>query len=146
MIAVQNIFLYLSTKSVDYKIKNEILVSDHAHHSDLVPLQEYAKRNGLKIILAGENILDLITEKTLIVSCMYASNVTGEIFDVQKISEHAKIVKYVNRFESVQPVGVTSQAVLETGKMACPKIEADISNEKSNTFVFHSSRIKNIQI
>ncbi len=76
-----------------YKTKNEILVSDHAHHSDLVPLQEYAKRNGLTVVLAGENLVELITEKTLIVSCMYASNVTGEVFDIKSIATRAKEFK-----------------------------------------------------
>lgn len=72
-----------------YKTKNEIVLIEESHHSELVPLQEYAKRNNLKIVTGIENI----GEKTLIVSCPFASNITGEIFDVKNIFAKAGKVK-----------------------------------------------------
>lgn len=68
--------------------KNEIVVSEVAHHSDVVALQEFAKRNNLEIKTGFENI----NEKTLIVSHMLVSNVTGEIFDVKNIFTKSKEV------------------------------------------------------
>lgn len=91
-----------------YLEKDEILVSVYAHHSDLVPLQEYAKRNNLKIKLIApdenteskengqkyfEKFLSNINEKTLLVSHPLVSNVTGEIFDIKSIGEEATKVK-----------------------------------------------------
>lgn len=91
-----------------YLEKDEILASVYAHHSDLVPLQEYAKRNNLKIkiITPDENVesrensqkyfekfLSSINEKTLLVSHPLVSNVTGEIFDIRKMGEEVKKVK-----------------------------------------------------
>ncbi len=91
-----------------YLEKDEILVSVYAHHSDLVPLQEYAKRNNLKIKMISpdekmeskansqeylEKFINSINEKTLLVSHPLVSNVTGEIFDIKKISEEANKIK-----------------------------------------------------
>lgn len=74
--------------------KKEILVSTYSHHSDLVPLQELANRNNLKIILCKneEDFINHISENTLILSCVHASNVTGQIFDVKSIFAKAKSV------------------------------------------------------
>lgn len=91
-----------------YLEKDEILVSVYAHHSDLVPLQEYANRNNLKIKLispeesveSGENsksyfdkFTSSINEKTLLISHPLVSNVSGEIFDIESLSTEAKKVK-----------------------------------------------------
>lgn len=66
--------------------RTEVVVPSTVHNSDLLPLQEFAIRNNLKIVYGMENISD----KTLIVSHMYASNVTGEVYDVQGIFKKAK--------------------------------------------------------
>lgn len=73
-----------------YKTKNEILVSVNTHHSEFLPLQEYAKRNNLtiKILNNLEELEKEITEKTLLASLQLVSNVTGLILkkeDVKKI-------------------------------------------------------------
>ena len=80
---------YFKNKKDD---RNEILVSKYAHHSDLVPLQEYAKRAGKSIVLF-DNVSDALSKmngKTLLVSCPLASNVTGEIFDIKSLAAKAK--------------------------------------------------------
>ncbi len=71
--------------------KNEILILNTTHNSDLIPLQEYAKRNNLKIKIEDiENILENITERTFIVSAQLVSNVTGKIFEFKNIFLKAK--------------------------------------------------------
>lgn len=74
--------------------KSEIIVSIYAHHSDLLPLQEYAKRKSLRLQYAQSEseAINLINEHTLLVSCPLASNVTGEIFDIASIAYKAKTV------------------------------------------------------
>ncbi len=69
-----------------HTFKNEIVICNAVHNSDLLPLQELAKRHNLKLIYGAENI----SEKSLIVSHMYASNVTGEIFTIKNIFSNAK--------------------------------------------------------
>ena len=71
--------------------KKEILVSAYAHHSDLLPLQELARRNNLQVVIANneEEMLSKINQNTFVVSCPLASNVTGNVFDIKKISSAA---------------------------------------------------------
>ncbi len=73
---------------------DEMLVSELDHHATLVPLREVAKRKKsiLKIILTDENrtinsnfLLNIITEKTKIVSLIHGSNVTGSILPIQEM-------------------------------------------------------------
>ena len=77
---------YLKEKS------GEILVSAYSHHSDLVPLQELAQNNNLNIILCTneQDFVNKISENTILISCVHASNVTGQIFDVRSIFAKAK--------------------------------------------------------
>ena len=77
---------YLKEKS------GEILVSAYSHHSDLVPLQELAKNNNLKIILCTDerDFINKISENTILISCVHASNVTGQIFYIKSIFAKAR--------------------------------------------------------
>ena len=86
-----------------YKTKNEILVSVSTHHSELLPLQEYAKRNNLTIkILNTENNLEYfekeITEKTLLVSMQLVSNVTGLVLKEESVKNIIAKCKAVHAF------------------------------------------------
>lgn len=67
--------------------RKEILVSAYSHHSDLVPLQELAQNNNLNIILCTDeqDFINKISENTILISCVHASNVTGQIFDIKSI-------------------------------------------------------------
>lgn len=71
--------------------KNTIIASKWAHHSDLVPLQELAKRNNLEIVLVNDEAecIEKINEKTAVVSMPIASNVTGNIFDIKSVAAAA---------------------------------------------------------
>jgi cysteine desulfurase/selenocysteine lyase len=68
--------------------KTQIIASKWCHHSDLVPLQELAKRNGLEIVLVNDEseCIEKINENTFIVSMPLASNVTGNIFDIKSVA------------------------------------------------------------
>lgn len=78
---------------------DEVVTTVMEHHASLIPFQELAKRQGLTLkhipLAKGSLALDyeqaakLITTKTKIVSVMLASNVTGTINDVVRITEMA---------------------------------------------------------
>ena len=78
---------------------DEMVTTVMEHHSSLIPLQKLAERNNLTLKyvemfeggvgLDYENIKKIITEKTKIVSICLASNVTGEINDVERIAKRA---------------------------------------------------------
>ncbi|MEK6952123.1 MAG: cysteine desulfurase [Nanoarchaeota archaeon] len=80
----------------DLKENDEILLSEMEHHSNLVPWQQLAKKNNLKLKFIPINKsgqLDfnpnLINNKTKIVSLVHVSNVLGTINDVKKIAKEA---------------------------------------------------------
>ena len=80
----------------DLKENDEILLSEMEHHSNLVPWQQLAKKNNLKLKFIpinknGQLDFDpsLINKKTKIVSLVHVSNVLGTINDIKKISGEA---------------------------------------------------------
>lgn len=77
--------------------KNKIIVSNFSHHSDLLPIQEFVKRNNLELVYINndQDAIKNIDQKTLLVSIPIVSNVTGKIFDIESIS---KKVKQFNAF------------------------------------------------
>lgn len=82
------------TRMLEQKLtpnKRQIIASKWAHHSDLVPLQELAKRNNLEIVLVNDEAecIEKINENTAIVSMPLASNVTGNIFDIKSVAAAA---------------------------------------------------------
>ena len=79
--------------------KNEIVLTEMEHHSNLIPWQQLAMRKNMKlkfIKLKSDFTLDLddalekITEKTAIVSVTHISNALGTINPVSQIAEIAK--------------------------------------------------------
>jgi len=81
------------------KEKNEILLTEMEHHSNLVPWQQLAKKSGFKLrfvkiktdfTLNIEDLKEKITEKTAIFAFTFASNVLGTINDVKLLSKLAK--------------------------------------------------------
>lgn len=91
--------------------KDEIVISRAAHHSDIVPLQEYAKRKGFKVLYGDQNI----SEKTLIVSHVLVSNITGEIFDVKETFAKSKKFKAFTICDATAAVGHMIVNVKELG-------------------------------
>ncbi|MFA5841949.1 MAG: cysteine desulfurase [Candidatus Paceibacterota bacterium] len=93
-----NMLIYALEKKIEWKEGDEVVTTILEHHSNLLPLQEMAKRNGVKFRhfeMAPDfnidygNLDGLINEKTRIVSMTLASNVTGAITDVKRVSEAA---------------------------------------------------------
>ncbi|MFH1133098.1 MAG: cysteine desulfurase [Nanoarchaeota archaeon] len=78
--------------------KDEIVLTQMEHHSNIVPWQQAAKRHGLKLrfIRLKDLSLDyghadeLITEKTALVSFCQVSNALGTINDAKKLVQLAK--------------------------------------------------------
>ena len=80
--------------SIIPKGKNEIVLTEFEHHSNLIPWQQLAKRKNMKlkfISMKNDFTLDLkdakqkITKKTAIVSISHVSNALGSINPIEKI-------------------------------------------------------------
>lgn len=75
----------------------DVVTTVMEHHGALIPLQEFAFRRGIPILtipLSGTELdyqkaEELISDNTVLVSAMLASNVTGAINDVARIAEVA---------------------------------------------------------
>lgn len=96
--AGSNMLIYALEEMLSFKTGDEVLTTVFEHHSNLLPLQELAKRKGLVFrhfemtpdFRLDYSALDtLITGKTKIVSVTLASNVLGTINDVRKIADEA---------------------------------------------------------
>jgi len=81
------------------KGKDTIILTQLEHHSNLIPWQQLAKKNNLKLVyipitndydLDYEQAKKLINEKTALFACTYLSNVFGTIIDVKKLIALAK--------------------------------------------------------
>lgn len=93
-----NLLAY-TIKSLIKKGKNEIVLTEMEHHSNLVPWQEFARKNKLKlkfIEVKDDFTLDyhqakkIIGHKTALVALTHASNVLGTVNDIKKIISYAK--------------------------------------------------------
>ena len=107
--------------SIIKKGKNEIVLTEMEHHSNLIPWQQLAKRNKMKlkfIKLRGYE-LDLesaekkITKKTAIVSLTHVSNSLGTINPVKEIIKLGKKKNAITIVDAAQ---------------SAPHIKVDIKN------------------
>lgn len=80
-----NLIVLLLEKNIILSEGDEIRVSEYAHSSLLLPLQELAKRTNVKLIYGFEEL----SSHTKIVAMPLVSNVTGEIYKVRDIFEEA---------------------------------------------------------
>ncbi|MGA2130057.1 MAG: SufS family cysteine desulfurase [Candidatus Pacearchaeota archaeon] len=104
------------------KGKNEIIITEMEHHSNLVPWQELCKRNGWKLnfvkvnpdfTLNIEDFKKKLTDKIAIVSVAYASNVLGTVNPVKEMVKLAKekgAITIIDAAQAIQhiPVDVKS--------------------------------------
>ncbi len=83
----------------ELKKGDEIILTQMEHHSNLVPWQQLAKKNGIKVNYAEidnkgnlnlNHFEKLINKKTKIVSITHVSNVLGTINDIKKIRNIVK--------------------------------------------------------
>lgn len=94
--------------------KDEIVLTEMEHHSNLVPWQQLAKRNKMHIKfikMKSDFTLDMrdakrkITNKTAILSIVHVSNSLGTINPVKKIIRMAKKKNVLTIVDAAQSVG-----------------------------------------
>ena len=94
--------------------RDEIILSAMEHLSVQVPMEEVAQKKGWKIKyipVSSEGELDLkaykqaLSERTLMVSCMYANNETGNIFPISKLVKWAHEVGAYFHCDAIQALG-----------------------------------------
>lgn len=100
------------------KEKDEIVLTEMEHHSNLVPWQQFAKRNNMKLRfipvtrdyeLDYDKAEEIINKKTAIVSLTHTSNVLGTINNVRKIvkiAEEKNALTIIDAAQSIQHVKI----------------------------------------
>lgn len=121
----------------EYAIKegDEILITTMEHHANIVPWQVLCEKKNAQLRIipindSGEIILEefekLLSEKTKLVSCVYASNSLGTINPIQSIIQMAK------------NVGAT---VLIDGAQAIQHIPVNMQELNCDFFVFSGHKL-----
>ena len=107
------------------KEKDEIVLTEMEHHSNLVPWQQLAKRNKMKlkiIRIKDDFTLDIedakrkITDKTAIISLTHVSNVLGTISPINEIVELGKNHSAITIIDAAQSV---SNIKIDVKKLDC---------------------------
>lgn len=100
------------------KGKNEIVLTEMEHHSNLIPWQQMAKRHGMKLkfikinpdfTLDMDDLRSKVTDRTAIVSFTYVSNVLGTINPAKEIIKIAKergAITIVDAAQAIQHVPI----------------------------------------
>ncbi len=110
--------------SIIPKEKNEIVLTEMEHHSNLIPWQEFAKRLGFKLrfirvkddfTLDLEDARTLISEKTAIISLTHISNSLGIINPIKEISRIAKEKNALVVVDAAQSIGHMKVDVKDLG-------------------------------
>ena len=105
--------LSYTISSILPKRKDEIVLTEMEHHSNLVPWQQLAKRNKMKlrfIKVKNDFTLDMadakrkITNKTAVLSFCHVSNSLGTINPVKKLIEIAKRKNVLTIIDAAQSV------------------------------------------
>lgn len=102
-----------SIKNILHPNKNEIVLTEMEHHSNLIPWQIFAKKYNLKLRfipitkdyeLDYEIAEEIINERTALVSFTYSSNVLGTINNVKTLINLAKGVNAISIVDAAQIV------------------------------------------
>ncbi len=117
-------FLSYTLPSILPKGKNEIVLTKMEHHSNLVPWQQLAKRNGMTLkfvkikqdyTLDYEDAKQKITDKTAIFAFTHVSNVLGTINDVKLLTKIGKLKGALVVIDAAQSVQHMKIDVKEIG-------------------------------
>lgn len=117
------------------KAGEEIMISAMEHHSNIVPWQMLCERKGaiLKVIPVDDSgVLDMeafegmLSEKTKLVSIVYASNTLGTVNPVKNIIDKAHAV---------------GAKVLVDGAQAVSHLEVDVQQLNCDFFVFSAHKL-----
>ena len=93
--------------------KDEILLTELEHHSNLVPWQQFAKRNNLKLVfikIKDDFSLDMedakrkISDKTAVFSFTHVSNSLGSVLPVEELCKLAKSFGAISVIDASQSV------------------------------------------
>jgi len=114
---------------------DEIIVSEMEHHSNIVPWQLMAGRKGAKIVMLPmddegrlmiEEIVDLISPKTKIISVAHVSNVLGTINPIKQIAQiaHSKGVR-----------------IFVDGAQAAPHLRIDVQDLDVDFYAFSAHKM-----
>ena len=104
---------------------DEIIISEMEHHSNIVPWQILSKKHKLKLKyipiskkgnLKLENITDLITDKTKLISITHMSNLLGEINPIEDIISIAKNNNILTIIDAAQSI---SHDIIDVQKLQC---------------------------
>ena len=102
-----------SPKLGQFEGKNEIVLTEMEHHSNLVPWQEFAKKNNFKLKfipitknyeLDYEKAKEIINDKTAILAITHISNVFGTINNIEFLVSLAKEKKAITIIDAAQSV------------------------------------------
>ncbi len=108
-----------------FKNRNEIVLTEMEHHSNIVPWYLVAKKYGFTIKTIPFNsdgdldltsIDEILTEKTLMVSIVHMSNVFGTMNPIEAIIKKAKSVGSLTFLDAAQSV---SYLPLDVQKLDC---------------------------
>ena len=100
-------------ESLIKKGKDEILLTEMEHHSNIVPWQQLAKRKGFKVkfvkikkdlTLDIEDLKSKLTDKTAVFSFAYITNVLGSVNDVELLTKMAKQKGAISIIDAAQAV------------------------------------------
>ncbi len=101
--------------------KNHIIISE-VEHPSIIATAKFIESLGCKVtylpinaegLIEAQSVRDAITDKTAIVSVMWANNETGAIFPVQEIGEICKEYNVLFHTDAVQAIGKIPVSVQE---------------------------------
>ena len=116
--------LSYTIKSIFPNGKNEILLTEMEHHSNLIPWQQLAKRRNMKlrfVKIKSDFTLDMndlknkLSDKTAILSITYVSNVLGTINPIKEIVKLAKSKGAITIVDAAQAIQSLPVNVKEIG-------------------------------
>ena len=101
--------------------KNHIIISE-VEHPSIIATAKFIESLGCKVtylpinaegLIEAQSVRDAITDKTALVSVMWANNETGAIFPVQEIGEICKEYNVLFHTDAVQAIGKIPVSVQE---------------------------------
>ena len=117
--------LSYTLSSIIPKEKDEIVLTEMEHHSNLVPWQQLAKRNKMKLkiirikedfTLDMKDLKDKLTDKTAIISVTHVSNILGTINPINEIVKLGKNHGAITIIDAAQSI---SNIKIDVKKLDC---------------------------
>lgn len=115
--------------------KTEIVITEMEHHSNLIPWQQLAKKNNMKLIvipitndykLDYDEAKNLINDKTAIVTLCHVSNSLGTINNI------AEIISYAKEFDALTVID---------GAQAVSHFKVDVKELDCDFYVFSGHKM-----